>query len=250
MNVFFIVLARDGSIIEKKIRELDGLGYPYVIVCGEKIDHSNVVHREPKGKYDAINFGFRFIPEHTDVVALNDVDTKIRNFQAILQLFNSEDVAIVFAKVSVEEGAQKLFLRILRCLRRRLAIAASGDLMLIKYDVLKKVLPIKPCKAEDSYLLFKTLELKHRVADCEECYVETEKTKTAEEEEDYKRRTVAGIYQALGYTKPPSLIKLFYILLPIASPLLLVLGKKGYFWMKGILLGLVDYLHGDRSGVW
>jgi hypothetical protein len=80
--------------------------------------------------------------------------------------------------------------------------------------------------------------------------VETERTKTAEKEETYKRKTVSGLYQALAYTQPPCLIKLFYVLLPIACPLLLVLGKKGYFWMKGILLGLSDYLRGDRTGVW
>jgi hypothetical protein len=84
----------------------------------------------------------------------------------------------------------------------------------------------------------------------EECSVETEKTKAAEKEEIYKRRTVSGLYQALAYTKPPYLLKLFYVLLPFACPLLLVLGKRGYFWMRGILLGLIDYLRGDRTGVW
>jgi hypothetical protein len=34
------------------------------------------------------------------------------------------------------------------------------------------------------------------------------------------------------------------------SPLLLISGRKGYFWMKGILLGFLDYLRGDISGVW
>ena len=250
MKLFFLVSARDEKHVDEKVEELKSLGVPYLIVCGKRLNHSNVVFRKPEGKYDSINFGFRYIPEDTDVVALNDIDTKIRNFQAAVRLFGSRDVALVFAKVSVKEGPQKLFLRILQRLRRRLAIAASGDLMLIKYGALKEILPIKPCKAEDSYLLFKVLELKYRVADCEECYVETEKTNTPEEEEDYKRRTVCGIYQALGYTKPSPLIKLFYTLLPFASIMLLVLGRKGYFWMKGILLGLTDYLRGDRSGFW
>lgn len=31
---------------------------------------------------------------------------------------------------------------------------------------------------------------------------------------------------------------------------LLILGKKGYFWMRGILLGVTDFLLGDRSGIW
>ena len=116
--------------------------------------------------------------------------------------------------------------------------------------LLKEFLPIRPCKAEDSYLLFKVLEFKYKAVFCEECYTETERTKTAQGEELYKRRTVGGIYQALSYTQPPHRIKLFYFLLPIASPLLLVLGKKGFYWMKGILLGLMDYLRGDRTGVW
>jgi hypothetical protein len=247
---FFLVLARDERHVDEKIEELKCLDVPYLIVCGAKLNHPNVVYREPKGKYDAINFGFRFIPEDVDVVALNDVDTKISNFETAVKLFDSKDVALVFVKVLAEEGPQNLFLSMLRGLRRKLPIAASGDLMLIRYGVLKRVLPIKRCKAEDSYLLFKVLELNYGVADCTECYVEGKKTKTAEEEKDYKRRTVCGIYQALALTRPSPLIKLFYVLLPIASPVLLVLGKKGYFWMNGILLGLVDYLRGDRIGVW
>jgi len=250
MNLFFLVLARDERHVDKKIEELRRLGVPYLIVCGKRLNHPNVVYREPRGKFDAINFGARFVPENTDVVVLNDVDTKIHNFQAALQHFKCKEVALVFAKVSVKQGPQRLFKVLLDFIRRRLLIAADGDLMLIRYDILKRVLPLKPCKAEDSYILFKSLEFKQRVVFCEECYVETEKTKTAEKEEIYKRRTVAGIYQALGYTRPPYVIRLFYILLPFASPLLLILGKKGYYWMKGILLGLVDYLRGDRSGVW
>ncbi|EMR74268.1 hypothetical protein MCGE09_00428, partial [Thaumarchaeota archaeon SCGC AB-539-E09] len=76
------------------------------------------------------------------------------------------------------------------------------------------------------------------------------RTKSIEKEEMYKRKTVSGLYQALSYTKPPRSIKLFYILLPFASPLLLVLGRKRYYWMRGILLGFIDYLRGDRSGTW
>jgi hypothetical protein len=122
--------------------------------------------------------------------------------------------------------------------------------MLIRYDVLKRIIPIKPCKAEDSYILFKVLESDAKAVFCDECYVETERTKIAEKEEAYKRKTVGGIYQALSYAKPPCAIRLFYAILPIACPLLLVFGKKGYFWTKGILLGLKDYLRGDRTGVW
>ena len=250
MKPFFLVLARDERHVNEKIAELKGLGVPYLVVCGKNINHLNVLYREPKGKFDAINFGARFVPEQSDVVALNDVDTKIHNFQVALQHFERKEVALVFAKVSVTQGPQRLFKIFLNFIRGRLLIAADGDLMLIRYNVLKSVLPLKPCKAEDSYLLFKVLELKQKAVFCEECYVETEKTKTAEKEEIYKRRTVSGLYQALAYTKPPYLIKLFYVLLPIACPLLLVLGKKGYFWMRGILLGLIDYLRGDRTGAW
>lgn len=34
----------------------------YIIVCSEKIDHPNVVYREARGKWDAINFGAKFVP--------------------------------------------------------------------------------------------------------------------------------------------------------------------------------------------
>ncbi|MDI6905796.1 MAG: hypothetical protein QMD13_10035 [Candidatus Bathyarchaeia archaeon] len=250
MKPFFLVLARDEKYVDEKIEELKTLGVPYLIVCGRSLNHPNVLYRKPEGKYDAINFGARFVPEYTDVVALNDVDTKINNFQAALQHFKRKEVGLVFARVSVKEGPQRLFYVILDLIRRKLPITASGELMLIRHDVLRKILPIRPCKAEDSYMLFKVLELKYKSVFCEECYTETERTKTAEKEEIYKRKTVTGIYQALAYTQPPYLIRLFYVLLPIACPLLLVLGKKGYFWIKGILLGLIDYLRGDRTGVW
>ena len=250
MKVFFVVLARDRSAVDRKVKELSELGYPYIIVCGERISHPNVAYREPKGKYDAINFGLRFVPQNVDVVALNDVDNKIYNFGAMLKHFDSKDVALAFARISVKEGPQKFFNVILDAIRRKLPIASNGDLMLVRQGVLRHILPIKPCKAEDSYILFKVLELKLGIVFCEECYVKTEKTKHDREEEAYKRRTVCGLYQALAFTKPPVAIRMFYTLLPIASPLLLVLGKKGYFWMKGILLGLRDFLGGDRRGFW
>jgi len=250
MKTFFLVLARDQKHVNEKIEELKVLGVPYLIVCGQKLNHPNIVYREPRGKYDAINFGFRFIPEDTDVVILNDVDTKIRNFGAALQCFNRGDAALVFVRVCVKEGPQKLFYNLLDRIRRRLMIAASGELMLVRYNVLRRIIPIKSCKAEDSYILFKVLEFKYRSIFCEECYVETERTKTAEKEELYKRKTVGGIYQALAYTKPPKGIRLFYALLPIACPLLLIFGMKGYFWMRGILSGFVDYRCGDRTGFW
>jgi len=45
-------------------------------------------------------------------------------------------------------------------------------------------------------------------------------------------------------------MRLFHVFLPIACSLLWILGKKGYYWMRGILLGLIDFLRGDRTGVW
>jgi len=250
MEPFFLVLARDKKYVDEKIEELENLGVPYLIVCGEKLSHPNVIYRKPSGKYDAINFGYNLVPEYAQIVVLNDVDTKINNLNAALEPFSSEEVAMVFARVAVKLGPQKSFYGFLDSIRRKLLIAASGELMLVRRDVLDKTLPIKSCKAEDSYILFKILELKHKAVFCEKCYVETERTKTAEKEEAYKRKTVAGIYQALAYTNPPRSIKLFYMFLPFVCPLLLVSGKKGFFWMKGIFHGLTDYLRGDRTGVW
>lgn len=250
MKTFFLVLARDENCVIEKIEELQHLQMPFLVVCGKRINHPNLVYREPIGKYDAINFGFEFIPKDVDVVALNDVDTRIEEFGSALRCFNLSNVGLVFARIRVKEGPQRLFYRILDSIRRRYPIVASGELMLVRYDVLKRILPIKPCKAEDTYILFKVMQQRHKCVFCEESYVETVRTKKAEEEEAYKRRTVSGIYQALAYTKPPYAVKLFYMFLPLVCPLLLVSGEKGYFWMKGILLGLIDYLRGDRTAVW
>jgi cellulose synthase/poly-beta-1,6-N-acetylglucosamine synthase-like glycosyltransferase len=249
-KVFFLVLARDGAHVNDKIRELENLGVRYKIVCGERLNHPNVVYRAPRGKYDAISFGASLVPKYVDVVVMNDVDTIIHNPDLALEHLKDEKVAMAFGTELVKEGPQNLFFRLLNPVRRKIPIAGSGELMFLKRNVLDMVLPLKPCKAEDTYILFRVLERGFKVVFCEDCYAETERTMTAEEEEAYKRRTVAGIYQALSYSRPPDVIKLFYILLPFSSPLLLVLGKKGYFWMKGILLGLIDYLLGDRTGVW
>lgn len=245
MKIFFLVLARDEKHVSEKIEELRALGMPYLIVCGKNLNRPNIFYRKPMGKYDAINYGFQFVPEDTDIVALNDVDTRIRNLDSALQLFGSKNVGLVFVKVCVEEGPQQLFYGFLDSIRRRLLVTASGELMLVRRNVLKEIVPIKPCKAEDTYLLLKVLEAKFKCVFCEECWVETRRTKTAEKEVAYKRKTVTGLYQAISYTHGPSLVRLFYILLPFMSPLLLVLGKRGYFWMQGILLGLTDFLRGD-----
>jgi cellulose synthase/poly-beta-1,6-N-acetylglucosamine synthase-like glycosyltransferase len=250
MNVFFVVLARDKAHVEPKVKELERLNVPHVVICGEDCDVPNVHYRRPQGKYDAINYSRRFIPDDCDVVVYNDVDTTIFNFPSALPYFHNEKTAMVFSKVVVRKGPQTLFYKFLDSIRRRLPVTASGEMILVRSRILERILPLKPCKAEDSYMLLKVLSLKYRVVFCERAYVETERTQTIENEELYKRKTVAGLYQALSYTKPPTMITFFYLLLPFVSPLLLLMGRKGYYWTKGILLGFLDYLRGDRRGSW
>lgn len=193
MKLFFLVLARDGQMVNEKIKELEAFQTPYLIVCGEKFNHPNVVYRAPHGKYDSINFGMLFVPRDVDVIALNDVDTKIYNFEyAVDVLKNDNNVSLVFVKVCVKRGPQVTFYSLLDRLRKKIPIAASGELMLIRYNSFRKILPIKGCKAEDSYILFKILEMREKAAFCESCYVVTERTKFAEQEEAYKRRTAGG----------------------------------------------------------
>jgi cellulose synthase/poly-beta-1,6-N-acetylglucosamine synthase-like glycosyltransferase len=250
MQVFFVVLARDGTGVTRKALELDRLGYPYVIVCGKKMGLKNVVYREPRGKYDAVNFGVGFIPGDTDIVAFNDVDTTIHNLAAGLSVFEDRKISLVFAKIDVGHGPQLSFYALLDHLRSRLPIAASGELMLIRYKALRNIIPLKACKAEDTYMLFKALENGGRAFFSNECYVSTKRTQRAEEEEQYKRRTVGGIYQALGLAKPTAIVRFFYALLPFISPLLLVSGRTGYYWTKGILLGYFDSIKRDQEGSW
>ena len=249
-KTFFIVSARDSSLIARKVRELEHLGYPYVIVCGDKTDLPNVVHRPPTGKYDAMNFGLQFVPPDIDVVAFNDVDTQIHNLEAALRAIKNDTVSLVFARVEVAEGPQLTFYMILDPLRRRVPIAASGELMLIKKKDLMEIMPLRPCKAEDTYILFRFLGAGKRAIFSQECYVTTNRTMKDKEEEDYKRRTVGGIYQALAMTRAPLGVRFFYSLLPLASPLLLIMRRKGFYWMKGIVSGFVDYTRGDRSATW
>jgi hypothetical protein len=250
MQPFFVVLAREGKYVPEKVRELKDLGVSYLIVCGENLRLPNVVHRTARGKYDAINFAAQNLPEDASVIAFNDVDTRIRNIEEALRDFKRTRASLLFAKLRVKEGPQIFLNTILDRLKRRILVTASGELMLIRRDVFEKILPLKPCKAEDTYVLFKTLERGGKAVFCEKCYVETERTPNAQKEEGYKRKTVAGIYQALSYTKVPFGIKLFYIVLPFISPVLLVLGRKGFYSMKGILLGFLDFLRGDREGYW
>jgi hypothetical protein len=192
----------------------------------------------------------RFVSSQTDIVALNDVDTTIHNFEAAVSLLRNSDASLVFVRIDVGHGPQLSFYSLLDSLRRRIPIAASGELMLARYESLRRIVPMKGCKAEDTYILFKVLENGEKVVFCRGCSVTTKRTQRSSEEEQYKRRTVGGIYQALSMSKPPFVVKLFYTLLPFVSPLMLAAGRNGYYWTKGILLGYVDHVRGDKTGSW
>jgi cellulose synthase/poly-beta-1,6-N-acetylglucosamine synthase-like glycosyltransferase len=249
---FFVVLARDGSYVAEKIEELERLGLRYIIICGERLSHSYVVYREPIGKYDAINFALEQenIPKDAQIIAFNDVDTRIYNYQPMMEKFRDQRIAIAFAAELVRKGPQRKFFTIFNPLRRLFPLAASGELMMMRQEVLRKIIPLKPCKAEDTYMMFKVLELGYKVVFCEDCFAETERTRTGSKEEMYKRKTVAGIYQALSFARPPPVIRFLYALLPSLAILFLLLGPDGYHTFKGILLGFLDFRRGDRSGTW
>jgi cellulose synthase/poly-beta-1,6-N-acetylglucosamine synthase-like glycosyltransferase len=232
-KLFFIIPARNQKNVVEKIKELENMHVPYIIVCGERMDHPKVVYREARGKWDAINFGSQFVSKDADVVVLNDVDTRIHNFEhALSHLYDGAD--LVYCKVHVTRGPQVKFYRIADPIRKRFHIFASGELMLIKHRVIERVLPIPPCIAEDSYILFKALELGYRAHFCTKTYITTDRTIDTKEEENYKARTTLGIYQALKYTRPPPWIRTFYGLLPMAAPLLALAGEDGKAWMRGI----------------
>jgi hypothetical protein len=233
VNPFFIVCARNQHLVENKILELEQTNIPFIIVCGEKFNHPNVLYKEAIGKWDAINFGAKHIPEKSDVIILNDVDTKIHNLKQALDSLNGQ-ADITYCRVIVSRGPQVKFYKILDPIRGRLHIAASGEFMLMKRTVWEQMLPVPPCTAEDSYILFRALELGYKASFCTTAYVTTERTTDAKHEEDYKARTTLGIYQALKYTKPPIWISLFYSLLPLAAPLLTIAGEDGRAWVRGI----------------
>lgn len=230
---FFIVPARNRKNVEEKIMELEDMRVSYIVVCGERLNHQNIIYREARGKWDAINFGSRFVPKDADVVVLNDVDTRIHNFEHALGHLNG-GADVVYCKVNVPKGPQVKFYRIADPIRKWFHIFASGELMLFRRDVFKRVLPIPPCIAEDSYMLFKALELGYHAHFCTKAYATTERTADAEEEEAYKTRTTLGIYQALKHSKPPPSIRIFYKLLPATAPLLALAGEDGRAWMRGI----------------
>lgn len=228
-----MVLARDAKNVPQKIAELQETGIPFVIVCGEKVNHPNVVYREANGKWDAINFGAQYIPANAEIILFNDVDTKIHNIDLALYCIKTK-ADMVYCRVSVSEGPQVTFYRILNPIRQRVHVCASGEFMLIKRNALDKVMPIPPCIAEDSYILFRALELGFKAYFCTESFVTTKRTSNKKDEEAYKARTTLGIYQALNYSRPSISIRIFYYLLPAFSPLLMIAGGNGVAWAKGI----------------
>jgi hypothetical protein len=249
-KIFFVVLARDKTHVKEKIIELERLKVPYTIICGEKMDHPNIVYRPPKGKYNAINHSLSVIPRDTDIIIFNDVDTKIDKYQPLLDLLKDMTIGISYAPELIIEGPQTTLFKILNPIRSKIPLAASGELMAIRKNLVEKMLPLKPCKAEDTYMMFKVLEMGYKVVQYDKCPILTERTKEPSKEEQYKRKTVTGIYQAISFTNPPAVTKLAYLLLPIVSPLFLALGPNGYYTIKGIILGLLDYLREDKTGIW
>ena len=243
MRVFFLVPARDGSRVESKVRELESMGYPYVVVCGADVSLPGVVHRTPIGKWDAINFGSRLVPQDADIVAINDVDTTIHDLGRALEMARRCD--LVYCAVDTGGGPQASFYAFADPIRARLNLFASGELMVIRKGTFEELLPIPPCMAEDSYLLFKAMELKRRVGFCRDAHVTTSRTKTAAEEVAYKERTTLGILQALDHSRPPLAIRLFYRVLPLFAIPLTLLGTKGNAWAKGMLRAV--RLHAERS---
>jgi len=244
-----VVLARDKRFVKKKIEELEKFKIPYIIICGENMNHPNVKYRFPKGKYDAINYSINFIPKDVDIIIFNDVDTRILCIHAMLKHFDREDVGMVYSPELVVRGPQSLFFKIFNPVRKRIPLAASGELLMIRRRVLEKVLPLKPCKAEDTHMMFKVLNLGYKVVQHNKYCVLTIRTASLLEEEKYKARTVLGIYQAVSYGSPVY-VKVFYTLLPFISVILILLGKVGYYWLKGIIKGFVSRLKGDFSGKW
>jgi hypothetical protein len=232
-SLFFLILARNRQNVEEKIMELEGMNVPFLIICGERMNHPNVMYRKVRGKWDAINFGARFVHKKVNTIVLNDVDTVVHNFNHALNHLNAK-VDLVYCGVNVSKGPQVKFYRILDPIRKKCPVAASGELMLMRKEVFERVLPIPCCIAEDSYILFKALELGYRVRFCTRTYVTTERTMNLKEEEAYKARTTLGIYQALNYTNPPPWIKIFYALLPVIAPILVLAGEDGKAWVRGI----------------
>lgn len=245
MNLFFIILARDHKHVSEKMEEIKAFDVPFIVVCGERLDERGVIYREPQGKWDAVNFGSKFIPQETDVVVLNDVDTKIHNFgYAIAKIMDGTE--LIYCRVKVPRGPQVNFYRMVNPVRKWLHLFACGELMLIRKEVFCKVLPVPPCLAEDSYILFKTLELGYHAHFCMETFVTTERTSNFEEEVTYKARTTLGIYQALEKTHPPLPIRMIYRALPIGSLIFSLAGEEGRSWKEGVQKAIKAYRQGVK----
>ncbi len=237
---FFIVPARNQEFLKEKIVELQKLKVPFLVVCGEEVNLPNVVYRQNNGKWDAINYASNFVPKTANTIVLNDVDTKIHNFEDAFKSLNKK-IDIVYCKVVVSAGPQVKFYKILDPIRALCHIAASGELMFMKKEIFESVLPIPACMAEDSYILFKALELGYHAHFNQCTYVTTVRTDNSIQEEFYKNRTTLGILQALDYSDPPNFIKFFYSILPMIAPLLISAGKDGRAWSMGILKAYNDY---------
>ena len=247
-EICFIVSARTHEGVKEKAAELKKIGAPFIIVCAEKMDYPNVIYRPKKGKFDALNFASKFVQENTKIICLNDVDSKIFNFEKALQKMIDNKAGLVFCKIKVDSGPQFQFYSLMDKIRIIVPIASSGDLMLVRKKIFDQLLPIPSCKTEDNFISFKAAELGYKVLFTDECWVETKKTNTLDEEEQYKTRTVTGIYQALSLTKTTPLIRVFYLGLPLITPLLLLQGKKGAAWTRGIIGGFTNFLRGDKAG--
>lgn len=245
MKPFCLVLARSANSIRTKMREIERLGLPFIVVCGESFDDPRVVHRPPIGKWDAINFGYGYIPGEADVVVLNDVDTEIHGLD---HMFSSvaRGSDFVYAAVRPSGGPQPKFYAIANPLNRALNIFALGELVMIRKKLLDKLMPIPPCLAEDTYLLFKAMELNYKVDFREDVFVTTSRTSSTTEEVLYKERTTLGILQALDYTRPPPWIRLFYHSLPILAVMLMLSGEDGRAWARGIMGAVKLHLEGSN----
>jgi hypothetical protein len=247
LNVFVLVMARDGLLVESKLEELRRYELPYLVVCGEKDLHApGVIYREARGKWDAINFGYGFVPPDTDVVVLNDVDTQIHGLGEALSMIEKGGRDLVYCVVRPSSGSQPKFYALADPLRERLHLFASGELMLIRKGTLDRLMPIPPCMAEDSYLLFRAMQFDYQVALCRDTFVTTKRTSNSAEEAAYKERTTLGILQALDYSVPPPWIRLFYYSTPLLATMLALAGEDGRAWARGMIGGFRLHMEGSK----
>jgi hypothetical protein len=245
MKPFILVMARNRLLVDAKLEELKEYGFPYLVICGEGPDAPGIMYREVKGKWDAINFGYRFVPAGTDIVVLNDVDTKIHGLEEALSLV-SDGYDFIDCMVRPSSGSQPKFYALADPLREKFHFFASGVLMLVRKNTLDELMPIPPCLAEDSYLLFKAMQFGHKVVLCKSAYVTTTRTSTSTEEAAYKERTTLGILQALDYSVPPPWIRLFYYSTPLLAAILALAGEDGRAWAKGMISGFTLHLRGSK----